>query len=486
MTVLAREPTALWDAEPARRRAPLPLWAVSAGFAAAVMLALLAGQGGLLRLGYPAGAVLVAALIYSKNPAAYLGFAWSVWFLTPGLRRIADWQAGGWDPGNPMSLTPFLVSGIALLGVLRRLPELGRRTVAPWVPALLCVLYGYFVGVIQVGILPATHALIAWLTPLGLGLFSAVQWRRYPEIQAELRRVFLWGGALLAGYGILQFVAPPIWDRIWMTGSGMYSLGGGFPYDLRVFSLVNSPLPFATILIAGLFVALSAPRPWRMPLLIVEGAALLLSLVRSVWIAGAVGLLVYLVSVPLRSSRRIVATGLLSLGILTAITLAIPKEIGGPTLETVQNRLLTFTDLRHDVSFQDRTSFLDNIAAVVAENPLGHGLGSTGVSSQLGDTGDGIRDFDNGIFAALYSLGWFGGIVMLLSALWIVLLTLRRREGPRDLTAKAARAVTVTSLLLLAGANVFEGLSAAVFWGFAGLVAASHLWHGATEPGAAR
>lgn len=479
MTVVTRPDPVAWEAARPRPKAPLPTWSVPAGFGALVALLFLSGQAGLLRLGFPAGALLVGAWLILRSPAAYIGFAWWIWLLTPGLRRIVDYQTGGWDPANPMSLTPFLVSSLAVLGVLRRLPELRRKRLTPWVLALGCVIYGYFTGVLRVGPMPATHALLSWLMPLGFGLFCAVEWRRYPEIQAAVRRVFVWGCLALAVYGLWQFVNPPIWDQVWMTGSGMYSLGRAFPYELRVFSLINAPLAFATVLVAGLFIALSVRPPWRYVLLATETAALLLTLVRSAWLAGFVGLLVYLAFVPLRSSRRIITAGLLTVAVLVGIVLTIPAEIGGPTVETVRDRLLTFTDIRSDVSFRDRASFLENISAVVAQNPLGHGLGSTGVSSQLGGAGDGIRDFDNGIFAALYALGWFGGVGMLLAAVGVVGFCLQRREASGDLMAKTARAVAVASLLLLAGSNIFEGISAVLFWGFAGLVAASHLWHDA-------
>jgi hypothetical protein len=253
-------------------------------------------------------------------------------------------------------------------------------------------------------------------------------------------------------------------------------VGRAFPYEVRVFSLVNAPLPFATILVAGLFIALSGRGPWRVASLTLGSIALLLSLVRSVWLAGLIGLLVYLAALPSRAARPLIAAGLLTVGAIGLVSLAVPDEIAGPTVVIVRDRLLTFKDISHDVSFKDRASFLDDIARVVVEEPLGHGLGSTGVSSTLGGPGDGIRDFDNGILAVLYCLGWVAGGLFLAAALSVVLLALPRREPIDDVTAKAARAVAVTSLILAVGANVFEGVSAAVLWGFAGLVVASHQW----------
>lgn len=462
-------------------------WPVVLGFGAIIALLLLAGRADLVRLAYPAGALAVGAWLYRRGPGPYVEFAWWLWHVSPGIRRIVDFQLGGWDPQNPMSLAPFLVSGLAFIGVARRLPELRRFRFLPWGVAAVTLLYGYFVGLLRVGPMPATHALITWLVPLGFGLYSALSWASYPAARAAMRRAFLWGSLVLAVYGIAQFLNPPDWDRTWMIGSGMYSVGRAFPYEVRVFSLVNAPLPFATILVAGLFLSLAGRGLWRVASLTLGSVALLLSLVRSVWLAGAVGLLVYLAALPRRSLRSLVFAGGLTLGAIGLVAAVVPEEIADPTVRIVHDRLLTFTDLTHDVSFKDRSRFLSRIAEVVIEEPLGHGLGSTGVSSSLAGGREGIRDFDNGIFAVFYSLGWVAGAAFLAAAVAIVLLLLPRREGNADLTAKTARAVAVVSLLLAVGGNVFEGVSAAVLWSFAGLVAAAHQWHAAApeEEGAA-
>ncbi len=452
-----------------------PAWPVIVMFAVVIAVLLLADRPGIVRLAYPAGALAIGTWLYLRGPGGYMEFTWWLWHFSPGVRRIVDYQLGGWDPQNPMSLTPFLVSALALAGVLRRLPELRRLRFLPWGVAAVAVLYGYFLGLLRVGPMPATHALITWLVPLAFGLYIAVNWRQYHEAQAAMRRAFLIGSLVLAVYGIAQFVDPPAWDRIWMVSSGMYSVGRAFPYEVRVFSLVNAPLPFATILVAGLFIALSGHGLWRVASLTLGSIALLLSLVRSVWLAGLIGLLVYLAALPSRAARPLIAAGMLTLGAIGLVSLAVPDDIAGPTVVIVRDRLLTFKDISHDVSFKDRASFLDDIARVVVEEPLGHGLGSTGVSSTLGG-GDGIRDFDNGILAVLYCLGWVAGGAFLAAALSVILLGMPRREPIEDVTAKAARAVAVTSLILAVGANVFEGVSAAVLWGFAGLVVASHQW----------
>jgi hypothetical protein len=160
-----------------------------------------------------------------------------------------------------------------------------------------------------------------------------------------------------------------------------------------------------------------------------------------------------------------------------------PQSIRKPTIEILDRRLSTFTDLSRDVSFQDRASFLDQIAEVVADNPWGHGLGATGVSSQLMAGGSGIRDFDNGVFAVLYSLGWVAGSGLLLAALAVVLQLFRRTAGRPDPLVGAGRAIGAAVLAMSLGSNVFEGATAAVFWCFAGLTIASlRFGRGGAEP----
>ncbi|HWA15404.1 MAG TPA: O-antigen ligase family protein, partial [Gemmatimonadales bacterium] len=439
-------------------------WPVVAGFALLLIALLAAGQAGAVRYLFPVGCLAVAAILYRLGPAPYLEFAFWIWQVGPGVRRYVDYQLGGWEAQSPMSLAPFLVSAVAIFGVLRRLPELKRRMYLPWIAACLCILYGTFVGMLRVGLMPALHGTVAWFIPFAFGLYAALEWRRYPDIQAAMRRAFLYGSILLALYGCYQFINPPMWDRVWMVSSGMYSVGRAFPFEVRVFSMVNSPLNFATILVAGLFIALGARGIARVLSLSIGAIALLLSLVRSVWIAGILGFLFYLYSVPVRAARKFLMAGAVSLGLIAMVPIFVPDEIMGPTWELLEKRFLTFTDLSQDVSYKDRASFLDNISNVVVESPQGYGLGSTGVSSTLADAGDGIRDFDNGLFAVLYSLGWFGGVGLIGSAIAILMSVMPRRETIEDTIAKSARAVAATSLILIAGSNVFEGVNATILW----------------------
>lgn len=453
---------------------------VIGAFVGLVVALLALHQGALLEVTVPLLGAATAVWIYRCAPfAVYVVFTWWFWFLAPGLRRIVDFQLGHWNPENPISIAPMLVASVAAITVLHRAPELRRRRFWPWAAAIVCLLYGFLVGVLRNGPMAATHSLMAWLVPLLFGLAIALEWRRYPSVASHVTRAFVLGGLVLSVYAIFQFLNPPAWDRFWVENAGMASVGFAFPYRLRVFSLMNGPLLFGVTLLSALFLALASRGTLRILALVAATIALLLTLVRSVWLVLLVGAVIYLYALPLRSARRAALAVCVAGALLWGFARALPPEIGGPVISMIQDRALTLGSLNQDLSYSQRAGFMDQISGEVLDSPVGHGLGSTGVSSTLGESASGIKDFDNGIFAVLYSLGWFAGTALLALALYLVLLLLPRREARADTTAKAARAIVVAVLALNVGGSTFDGLAGMVFWGFAGLLVASHQWHDA-------
>ena len=148
------------ELEPIALARPRPVWPVIVGFALLTMLLLAAGKASFVRVFFPGASVIVALWCYRVGPAPYVEFCWWIWQIGPGLRRYVDYQMGGWDQQSPMSLTPFLVSAVAIFGVLRRLPEMKRRRMFPWAIAVITLIYGAFVGILRVGVEPAVHSVI--------------------------------------------------------------------------------------------------------------------------------------------------------------------------------------------------------------------------------------------------------------------------------------------------------------------------------------
>lgn len=462
-----------------RRLVSWTLIAALAGFTSGCVVL---RHAGLLRVAFPIGACAVALwLLRATERPLYFGFTLWLWFLTPGLRRMVDYQVG-WDPQNPIVLAPLLVSGLSLVGVLHHLPKLQRVALVPFALLLGGIVYGYAVGIVRADLSAATYGFMNWAAPVGLGAFLALNWPEYPAIRSVVSASFLWGVLLLGAYGLMQFVAPPPWDAYWMLNSGMNSIGQPLPYHVRVFSLLNSPLPFAAMMGAGLFMLLT--RGWGVALLaaVLGLASLLLSLVRSAWLACAIGLVVYAVSAPWSARRRL---ALACIAVCAALPVAamIATEIIDPTTtrESVERRFETLTDLSEDVSLADRRAFTERILEEIAADPIGKGLGATGGASTLATGNAARRTFDNGILDIFYSLGWFGGACFAAGFAALVITALRGGTRVQDPDIGAVRAAAVATAALAFSGPIFGGVIAALLWSLFGLVVAARAWSWRSE-----
>ncbi len=183
-------------------------------------------------------------------------------------------------------------------------------------------------------------------------------------------------------YGTLQFLDPPMWDQYWMTNAPMSSIGSPEPFEVRVFSTLNAPGPFAVVVMAGLLL-LSGGRGglvrWT-----AAGAgyvSFLLSLVRAAWGGWVVGLIFIALQRGRFSPRLLVGlviTGLIALPLLTV----------GPVADIIDPRLQTVTNLQQDTSANERQEFYLEFAQRALLNPAGEGLGRTGVATKLSTGGE--------------------------------------------------------------------------------------------------
>jgi len=470
MTTLAVDAAAVAPASPltiAERHRQR--WRYAGAITLMAFAAAVATLGGAFEVAFPIAALVVGVVCYRTGPARYLTFVWWLWLLTPGVRRIVDGQAG-WNPQNPVLLAPLVVSLLAVGTSARRLVAWRRRAVFPFVLLLAGVLYGYAVGVGRAGVAASTYAAASWLAPIFLGLYAALLWPRYPELRRALQHVFLWGTLVIALYGVAQFVNPPEWDRLWMIQSEMNSIGQPLPLQVRVFSLLNSPAPFACVLAAGLVLLFATKTKWRIPVAAAGYVALMLSLVRASWVAWGIAVVVYGLYLGVRAGRRF-----LLLVVLLAAAV-VPLATVDEVRDVVLPRALTFSDMSKDVSLAERVTFFQSTAAVVLENPVGEGLGSTGAAVGLRDEGGGERDFDSGLLDLFYSLGWPGGALFLGGLAMLCLRALRPGEPKGDLVAKAARAVALSSTALALSFNVFSGVAGAMLWTFFALLGAAKDW----------
>ena len=419
-----------------------------------------------VQFGYPLVALLTAALLLWRRPALYLGFTWWVWFLTPEVRRLVDFRVGYTD-SSPVMLTPFLVSGLALFAVLARLSELPRAVRLPLAFVAAGLLYAYGVGVLYNGPVTATFDLLTWGVPVIVGAYVLTHAHLIAAFREVTRRAFVWGLLMMGLYAAVQYFYLPAWDAYWMDNAGLGSIGASEPLQVRVFSTLNSPGPFAAVMMAGLLLVFT-----RGGLVTVLGSAagflgFALAAVRASWAGWVVGFVVVAASLPLRLRTRLLGT------LFLLVLVAVPVFTVGPVAELLSKRLQSFTDLESDTSFNERLELYTSLPEFTAGNPLGRGLGSTGVASSLSAQKATLQNLDSGIIAVLYSFGILGTLYFVGGAAAIFAAVLRRGLRSRDVTDASYVGITVAAVSQLAFGNAWGGVSGMLLWVFPCLYLAS-------------
>lgn len=438
----------------------------------AATLAMLTGLGGhAANVAFAGAAALTGAVLLSRSPVTYSTFCLWLWFLTPFVRRVFDWRHG-WNPTNPALLAPLLVSGLSVLTLVRYWRELRGRLFAPYLLILCALAYGYMVGLLNAGLIPATYALLTWLAPLAFGLHLALSWRRYPELGVAIRTTFAIAVPVLALYGIYQFVRIPPWDAAWMINSDLRSIGDPLPFLVRVFGTLNTPGPFAACLLAGMLILIGAKGFMRYPAIALALVALLLARTRAVWVAFLLGLVVQQLSLPVvRLPRRLITLTVVAI-------LALPLTAIPTFRSTIVNRMSTLKNISSDNSFIKRVQFSQENAGELVQMAEGNGLGSTGGAVKLmSSTQVGVRSLDNGFLELYYLLGWAGGTMFLLGIAALIYQSLRFAESRRDPFASAVRATGIAIVSMLPIGDVFTGSTGTLVWAMTGLGIGAHAYH---------
>lgn len=451
------------------------VWLAAIGGALLLAALFAAHQGTLLRAGVPAVAAAVAFALYLRRPIAYIQFTLWTWFLTPLLRRIIDWRFG-FEDQNLVLLAPFLVTAVAGITILRE----GRRARGmEFTPYLLCgagILYGFCVGIIRwklhatvaLSLGGVVYGLFLWLAPLVFGLHLHLHWKDYEAQKAAILNSFKWGVLVLGVYGIYQYVRPPAWDCAWLEGIPdgweSSSFGQPFPFEIRVWSTMNSPGVFAGMMLPGL-ILLNITKTRIKPIIAAAGyGAFLLSLVRTGWLAWIMAML--LLAIVQRSAmlKKFILIVLL-LPVCLVPVLLIPQF-----RQTIEDRATTLTDLSHDGSMNDRKMLYKVVAAQLLDEPAGVGLVNGSTFSVDG------MPLDSGIIQTVLMLGFIGTAFYAMGILLSVADMIRRRswrEGRPDEFANALRVLFVVMLLELVGSNIFVNFFGCILWVSYGLWGAS-------------
>jgi len=426
---------------------------------------LLTHHSAILTLAFPAMAVGLSGWLLFVDPPRFLAWVLWLWMLTPFVRRVVDAQ-NGWDQQSPILLAPLLACALCACDALFHLPRLRRSVALPFVAAIASVVAGVVVGVFVSPPSLVLYAALGWMAPLLLGLHVAIHPERHDAYHRAIVRTLVVGLLVMGIYGVLQFVSPAEWDRLWMINSRMDSIGEPLPLRVRVFSTMNAPGPLAQFLTVALLILVAQRSAFRWPSLVAGLVLLLTSLARSAWLGFVVGVVLLLAVT--RSHARRGAIGLVAGAAIALVVLGTAPL--PPSLEsmrhTIVTRLGTMGDLSMDNSVRARRYLIPAVLQEIAEEPLGSGLGSTLVGGARGRATARLADqglyLDNGVLEVLLVLGWFGGLLFLGSAGGAALLAwraTRRRGGGYGYLAGA-----LALLAQVVGATIFTNVGGAMLW----------------------
>ena len=440
-------------------------WLVLSLFGLTTILLIALGSFGskILNILFPLGSFSVGCFLYFRHPPFYIGFVWWNIFLTPLIRRLADFRMGAFTDSSPILLAPTLVILVCLHTLYVNLPKAKQQNTLPFAIALVSIVYSYFVGLLYPSItfVKATVAFLGWITPVLFGYHLYVNWRRYPEYSQTFKRVFLWGCLIVGLYGIYQYVVAPEWDRLWLVGSGMDSSSGKpEPFGMRVWSTINSPGPFADMITSALLILFSCKSGLVVPAAGAGLLSLLLSSVRTGWLGWAGGLLFFSSSLKPKQLLRLVLT-------IVALALCIiPLSTMEPFATTISTRFSSLSNLQNDTSAVGR----QGIYQYFFEN---------GIFNFIGD-GIGVNDtVDAGIMSLVLDLGWIGALPYT-GSLLLCGVTLFKNLGkyPNDLFLRTACAVLVKSIAFFLAARVTAGIHGVIIWSFIGIgLAGQQYWN---------
>jgi hypothetical protein len=445
-------------------------WIVIISFILLTVACYFAGAASLLRFIFPATSFLVGIFLYLRHPILYIGFTWWICFLTPLIARLVDYRIG-WDPTRQILLAPYLVVFITLATFVKNLPSGLRQGGLPFLLAFMGVFYGFLVGLINNDLIPVIRGLLDWLSPIIFAFHLFINWRDYPSYRQHIQRVFIWSVLILGGYGVLQFIIAPEWDKYWLIESKMFtSAGDPVPFGMRVWSTLHSPGPFSAVIQAGLLLLFSSTGPLIFPASAFGYLSFLLSQVRSSWGGWLLGIIIILTSVKAKIQMRLIMIILL-MGLCI-----VPLTTIEPISEVVTDRLETFSNLQEDTSFRDRSATYNRNLDLALSTGLGNGLGNIWKVNE--ETGQ-IEVFviDSGILDMFFTLGWFGAIPYLGGLLLMLISVIKYNESRFDSFVSATRAISISFCAQLVIYSGMISVSGMILWGFLAMTMAAHKYY---------
>jgi hypothetical protein len=414
--------------------------------------------GKILTYFFPASAFIVALILSEKSRSVYVGFCIWILFSSPLIRRFADYYSSWTDP-SPVLLAPYLVYSASFLYFSGHL--LKNKDVRYNLPFFLCLtstLYAFTTGFLQGSPKESLIAFLSWASPISVGFMIFSDYVNYSAYQKIVKMSFFIGCFLMGVYGIYQYVSILPWDSFWMENTyiekGFNVIGKPLPYEVRVFSTLASPQPFAAVMKASLLILCFSHTPLSVASFGIGLISFFLSSARSAWVSFVFSALV-LMSVSKPSQQfRFIRT------IVIIILLLVPFSKVEPFSSSIQERLMSFQDIQSDTSYLTRMETFNSSIDQTLSQIVGAGIGKD------------IFAGDQGVLTILYSLGWIGAIPFLAGIVILGIFLLDNARKTNDDFVKISIAISVGTLQQLISNVSVAGESGLIFWLFTSLAMA--------------
>ena len=419
------------------------------------------------RLLYPLSNFALAGYLFARRSPWYAAHCLLVFCCVSLVRRLADQQAG-WDPENPVLLTPYLCCLFAGLGFLDYWKRPVPRYIGPFLVLAGGIAYGAVLAIVQGRMLSTIVDVMKWSVGPLFAVYVLANHDRIAQMRSVFESCLVWAGASMAAYGIAQFIDPPIWDITWMRGAaelGLDSIGQPEPFGVRVFSTLNSPGSLGIVLSAAIVCALKRRLPASVFTITLMIVGLALCQYRSIWAATVLAVLMVVLSrkAAVRMSNIV---ALIVAGLVLCSSAAVPR-----IREAVAQRASTLSVLERDASLQSR---LAQYASLARQDNLvaGQGLAINGSVRRL-DRELPVH-LDGAIIEIWLALGIVVGTAFLgaLAALLVPLFGVAAAPGS-DIFYD--RAIVITLFLQLPIGTVHVGELGFCAWTFLGLALGARL-----------
>lgn len=417
---------------------------------------LLIDPGKTLNLTYPTLCFSVGLILYFRHPILYINFTLWIWFLTPLVRRVADYRSSFVEP-SPILLAPFVTSLISGITFVSALKYIKKEPVT--VSFSLCVastVYCFLFGLIKNDSASAAISFLDWITPILFGFYVYSLWKHSlnrVRLIRSLTKTFLWAALIMGVYGVIQFLILPPWDAQWLEMSELTSAGRPFPFEVRVWSTLNSPGPYAACMAVALIVLLNRRDPFSVISYSLAFLGFLLSLNRGGWIGWFAGIFFLLCTSDQKQKFRI------SLLLLVISALVVVMASSEPFYGIIQERISSLIDLSSDYSVNTRAEAFD----IFLDNQVYNFLG-IGMKNQYNDSS---------IIDLLLYYGWLGATAYLLGLLLLIARIFSFHNKclhPRFLDI--AKAVVFCCLSQIPIRTALVGVQGVMLWLFIGIALA--------------